>query len=131
MSSTQKRLPQPDFAELHSLKEALEEKEQVLARIQRENVKLTRKFKASDVNEVEEGVILRAQESGHKEDKLSKLSGKEETVIKHSRTELGERLLRLQNVENELEKSSRMVSMLESQLIDLRVRSIDPIPEQE
>ena len=84
LSSTQKRLPQLDFAEVHGLKETLEEKKQVLARIQRENVELTKKLEASGVNEVDEGVILREQESGHKEDELSKLSGEEESMTKHS-----------------------------------------------
>lgn len=35
-----------------------------------------------------EGVILRVQEIGHKEDESSKLSGEEEGVIKHSRQSL-------------------------------------------
>ena len=76
LSSTLKRLPQLDFTAVHGLKEALEEKEQVLARIQRENVELTKTLEASGVNEVDERVILRAQESGHNEDKLSNYLGK-------------------------------------------------------
>ena len=51
LSSTQKRLPQLDFAEVHGLKETLEEKKQVLARIQRENVELTKKLEASGVDQ--------------------------------------------------------------------------------
>ena len=64
-SNTQRRLTQPDFVDLRSLKEALEEEERMLARIQRENVELTRKLAASGANEEEEGISLRVQESGH------------------------------------------------------------------
>ncbi|KAL9964426.1 hypothetical protein ACROYT_G028068 [Oculina patagonica] len=95
-------------------------KSKVLTRLQRENSELTRVLKASGA---EEGDILstggKVQESCHKVDELSELSWGKESMIKHSRPQLGERLRSLQNIQKQLEESGRKVLMVEAQLGNL------------
>lgn len=120
LSISQRGVVRPDFAESENLRRALEEKEQVLTRLQRENSELTRGLKASCADEGDSvSTSVKVQESCHKVDELSELSWGKESMIKHSKPQLGERLRSLQNIQKELEESGRQVSMLEAQLGNL------------
>ena len=133
LSSSQGGVPQPDFSELENLKEALEEKERVLATLQREKNELTQKLKSSGADN---GAGVKVQESSHKVDELSKMLWEKESEIgnlQHLKAQLEERLGSLQNVQNELEESRRQVVMLEAQLANLSVedRSMEEKSEVE